>query len=135
MGFWRKSAAGLFASVVIAGGGVVVSAGPASAAQACPDGNLCLYASSGFTSMKMRTVQTHICFALSSFQLVGDNQIMSYRNNLPVKAALWHTSPVDREWQPDGTIAPGAFSSNTGGNFNRAVVVCTGGRSPYWPGI
>ncbi|MET8413663.1 hypothetical protein ABZV34_37495 [Streptomyces sp. NPDC005195] len=135
MGMLRKNTAALLAAVALATGGAITTATPASAAQTCPADNLCLYSSTGFNDMKMRTVQTSVCFALSTFQLIGDRHIMSYDNNLSVKAVLWHTRSLDQSWISDGAISAGGFSSNTGGNFNDAVVVCTGGRSPYWPGI
>ncbi|MFE5143524.1 peptidase inhibitor family I36 protein [Streptomyces fagopyri] len=132
MGFWRKSSAAFLASVALATGGAVATAAPASAAQACPAGNVCLYASTGFNNMGLRTVKTNECFQLASYHLIDGDGIMSYRNNLSVKATLWHTSPRDLEWVPDGTINAGGFSSNTSGNFSEAVLVCTGSRSPYW---
>ncbi|MET9041633.1 proteinase inhibitor I36 SMPI [Streptomyces sp. NPDC004362] len=130
MRFWRKSSAAMLASVALAAGGTIATASPASAAQTCPADNLCLYASTGFNNMGLRTVKTSECFQLAFYNLSGG--IWSYRNNLSVKAVLWHTSSVNQEWVADGTISSGGFSSNTSGNFNNAVLVCTGGRSPYW---
>jgi hypothetical protein len=136
MGFRRKlqkSSAVVLASVALAAGGAVSTASPASAAQVCPAGNLCLYAYTAFSNMQLRTVNTHECFQLALYDLIDGDGIMSYRNNLPVKAVLWHTSNVaPKPWVSDGTINSGSFSSNTSGNFSAAVLVCTGGRSPYW---
>ncbi|KUN81820.1 hypothetical protein AQJ64_21765 [Streptomyces griseoruber] len=122
----------MLASVALAAGGTVATATPASAAQACPADNLCLYASTGFNNMGLRTVKTSECFQLAFYNLIDGDGILSYRNNLSVKAVLWHTSNVNLEWVADGTISAGSFSSNTSGNFSDAVLVCTGGRSPYW---
>jgi len=131
MGFWRKASAVLLASTAWVGGSVVGTASPASAAQACPAGNLCLYASTGFNNMELRTVKTNECFQLAFYNLLDGDGIMSYDNNLAVKAVLWHTN-ARRDWVSDGAISPGGASSNTSGNFSDAVLVCTGGRAPYW---
>ncbi|MEV6852496.1 hypothetical protein [Streptomyces microflavus] len=131
MGFWRKASATLFASAALVAGSVVATASPASAAQPCPAGNLCLYASTGFNDMGLRTVKTNECFQLAFYNLLDGDRIMSYDNNLAVKAVLWHTN-ARKEWVSDGAISPGGASSNTSGNFSDVVLVCTGGRAPYW---
>lgn len=132
MGFQRKSLAVFLASAALAVGGTMATAAPASAAQTCPAGNLCLYASTGFNNMGLRTVNTSECFQLAFYNLIDGDGILSYRNNLSVKAVLWHTTSVHQEWVADGTIGAGSFSSNTNGNLSHAVLVCTGGHSPYW---
>ncbi|MFH9858862.1 peptidase inhibitor [Streptomyces sp. NPDC017202] len=130
---WQKGSAVMLTSMVMAAGGTVATASPASAAQACPADNLCLYAYTAFSNMKLRTVKTNECFQLALYDLIDGDGIMSYRNNLPVKAVLWHTTNVaPKPWEALGTIGAGSFSSNTSGNFSAAILVCTGGRSPYW---
>ncbi|MEU0341277.1 hypothetical protein ABZ092_20595 [Streptomyces bobili] len=130
---WQKSTAGMLLSVALAAGSAVATASPASAAQACPADNLCLYAYTAFGNMKLRTVKINECFQLALYDLIDGDGIMSYRNNLPVKAVLWHTTNVSpKPWEALGAIGAGRFSSNTGGNLSAAILVCTGGRSPYW---
>lgn len=135
--FGRRSAATAVASVALMTGGVVASASPASATDICPSGQLCLYRSTHFRTMEFQTGKTYECFQLARYGL-ADNpyQVWSYDNNLPVKAEFWRSNPVvgggRPDWLPVNSIAAGSSSTNTGGALDRAVLVCTGGRSPYW---
>ncbi|WP_079081544.1 peptidase inhibitor family I36 protein [Streptomyces scabiei] len=137
--FWRKNSAALLASVALVAGGTVATAASASAsasaAQTCPANSLCLYSGTGFNPMRTRAWSTYICEGLHGYFHMFDREIMSYRNNLPVKATFWHTSNVTTEWVSDGTTGVGAFSRNTSNSLSGAILVCTGGRSPYWPGV
>ncbi|MFD7878568.1 proteinase inhibitor I36 SMPI [Streptomyces sp. NPDC059766] len=122
------------ASTALMVGGALATASPASAATGgCADGNVCLYAGTQFNVPRLTTGKTSECFQLAFYQLVGNPYyIYSYVNNSSVKVDLWKSTPVPDEWSHVGTIGPGKFSSNTQKNFNEAILVCTGGRAPYW---
>ncbi|MCQ9178425.1 proteinase inhibitor I36 SMPI [Streptomyces sp. IBSBF 2953] len=123
----------VLASMALMAGGALATASPASAATGgCAEGNLCLYAGTQFNAPRLTTGKTRECFQLAFYQLVGNHHIYSYVNNSPVKADLWASTPRPDEWVNVGTIGSGKFSSNTQQNFNEAVLVCTGGRAPYW---
>ncbi|WP_159056357.1 proteinase inhibitor I36 SMPI [Streptomyces sp. DSM 15324] len=130
---WKRGAM-VLASMALMAGGALATASPASAATGgCADGNLCLYAGTQFNVPRLTTGKTYECFQLYSYQLAGNPYyIYSYVNNSSVKATLWTSTGIPDKWRAVGTISPGSFSSNTQKNFNEAVLVCTGGRDPYW---
>ncbi|MFE2943935.1 peptidase inhibitor family I36 protein [Streptomyces sp. NPDC059255] len=82
---WRKAATAVAALVVTAAG--VVLAPTASAAEPCPAGNLCLYSSTDYISMKFKTARRGTCWDLAKYGL--DNKILSYDNNLAVWARFY----------------------------------------------
>ncbi|MEU9702071.1 peptidase inhibitor family I36 protein [Streptomyces sp. NPDC047981] len=113
------------ASIALAAGlavtGMVATAPTAAAAEACPAGQLCLYAGTGFTNMKLRTGSVDTCWDLPSYGLTS---VKSYVNNMSVKATVWDRGS-DGRYYLDGTILPGRFSSNAGLAFGYYGIACT----------
>lgn len=127
----------VLSSLAIVMGGAVVTAGPANAVGGCSANSLCLYAGTSFTDKRFTTSTVSRCWALYDYGLTNGNppaqsQILSWASTLPVEADLY-MDDGGLDWRYVGNILPGHFSSNTGGQFASAVVICTGGHAPYWP--
>ncbi|MDX3521283.1 peptidase inhibitor [Streptomyces scabiei] len=120
-------------AVALSIGGVAVTASSAEAVGGCPSAKLCLYRSTEYRTLSFAAASTGACFTLSDYGLSAPgNGIMSYVNNLPVKATIWNSQNL-HDWYADATIRPGGYSSDTGSNFpfHESYKICTGNALPY----
>ncbi|MCM2388555.1 peptidase inhibitor [Streptomyces albipurpureus] len=136
MNLRRKTAVTISALAMTIGGGVL-AAPPAAADEPCASDKLCLYRSTLYRTMEFSTGSVSNCWWLWQYNLSGPpwSGIVSYRNNLSVKATLWDYNG-DADWPaaPQATINSGGNSSNTsGGNpaFADSAAVCTGNAKPW----
>ncbi|WP_079079001.1 peptidase inhibitor [Streptomyces sp. DSM 15324] len=132
MSIWRLLAP-VVTTIAMTAGTWVATAAPAEAVGGCPSEKLCLYRSTEYRTLSFTAASTGACFWLSDYGLTEPgNGIMSYVNNLSVKATLWSSQDLVH-WYADGTIRSGGFSSDTGGSFpfNSSDKICTGSALPY----
>ncbi|MEU9367633.1 peptidase inhibitor family I36 protein [Streptomyces avermitilis] len=97
--------------------GVVVLSPPASAAEPCRAGWLCLYDDPDFDDMAFTTQRRGTCWDLQSY---GIGSVGSYRNNLSVYVDFFDVSQDDNVW----SIRPGGSSSDAS-SFHDERYVCT----------
>ncbi|MFJ4767612.1 peptidase inhibitor family I36 protein [Streptomyces uncialis] len=112
---WRRAATAA-ATLALLATGVTLSP-VASAAEACPARQLCLYSSTGFRSMKFQTAKKNTCWSLARYGLV--NKVYSYRNNLSVYARFY-----DKNGRNVWNIRNGG-SSGDSSSFSGEAEVCT----------
>ena len=112
---WRKTAAAAAVLALTAIGAVFPAS--ASAAEACRAGGLCLYRNTGFINMKFVTERRGYCWDLAAFGL--DNNVFSYRNNLPAYAHFYNA-----DWVNVWNIRNGGSSSDSS-SFSGERYVCT----------
>lgn len=96
---------------------LALSPPPASTAEACRSGWLCLYKNTGFTNLAFTTQRRGVCWNLDAY---GITSVGSYRNNLPVYVNFFDASQDDLVWR----IRPGGSSSNAT-SFPDERFVCT----------
>ncbi|WP_331726466.1 peptidase inhibitor [Streptomyces uncialis] len=135
----RRKIAVTFSALAMTIGGGILTATPAAADEPCSSGKLCLYRSTLFRTMELSTGSVSHCYALDTYNLTDPwAGIMSYRNNLPVKATIWwfhgNNYFYPGNWSAYATIAPGGSSSDTTAGhwvFNDGDLVCTGDDKPW----
>jgi len=98
-------------------GGLVLSPAPASAAESCRSGWLCLYKDTGFNNMAFTTQRHGVCWDLLNY---GISNVGSYWNNLSVYVDFFDVSQDELVW----SIRPGGSSSNAT-SFTGERYVCT----------
>lgn len=108
----RRKIAVTFSALAMTIGGGILTATPAAADEPCSSGKLCLYRSTLFRTMELSTGSVSHCYALDTYNLTDPwAGIMSYRNNLPVKATIWwfhgNNYFYPGNWSAYATIAPG----------------------------
>ncbi|MFJ4770614.1 peptidase inhibitor [Streptomyces uncialis] len=139
MNLRRKIAVTVSALAMTVGGGIL-TAPPAAADEPCGSNKLCLYRSTLYRTMEFSTGSVNDCWMSSAYNLTDPYAgIMSYRNNLGVKATLWYygsgAEHAPSSWiGPVVSIAPGGASSNTTGGdavFNFSTKICTGSQKPW----
>ncbi|MFJ9821378.1 peptidase inhibitor family I36 protein [Streptomyces sp. NPDC101151] len=113
---WRKTATAVAALALTCAG--VVFSPPASAAEPCRAGGLCLYRNTGFINMKFVTTRRSTCWDLADYGLA--NNVFSYRNNMPVYAHFFDASGDENVWN----IRNGGSSSDSS-SFSGERFVCT----------
>ncbi|MFJ5709541.1 MULTISPECIES: hypothetical protein [unclassified Streptomyces] len=122
----RLGTAVLATGLALAG---MTATAPTAAAATCPADRLCLSEYYDLNTIHATIASTKACVSIAGLGPYDfEFGIASYRNNLPVKAAVY--SKMSYGYKYDGTIQPGGASSNTYGNFGLSGLICTGGATP-----
>ncbi|MEV5672856.1 peptidase inhibitor family I36 protein [[Kitasatospora] papulosa] len=127
---WKKRIAGTASVMLLAAGGMMATASPAAADGPCPANRLCIYDGANFTGNRIASGSTNSCFFPQDFTF---DAIVSYDNNLPVDAKVYHYYADIDAYTVARTLVSGGFSSNIGvANLGGAFgdLVCMGSARP-----
>ncbi|WP_329084933.1 MULTISPECIES: peptidase inhibitor family I36 protein [unclassified Streptosporangium] len=128
---WTKKTAAAASALLVAVGGMLVTASPAAAALSCPVNRLCIYDRASFGGERIASASTNACFTMEEFKTF--EHIVSYRNNLSVNAIVWHVDFNSWGYVKARTLVAGGFSSDIGDDGLGAMSmdkVCMGNASP-----
>ncbi|WP_405390867.1 peptidase inhibitor family I36 protein [Streptomyces sp. NBC_01102] len=125
---WKKKSAAILSTLAIVGGGMMLTATPASAVADCPAARLCIYDGTNFTGDRITSASTNACFY--PWDTSGFNSIRSYVSNSSVTAKVWEYN--GSSYTAVRTMPAGGFSSDigtavAGGYWDK---VCLGNATP-----
>jgi hypothetical protein len=125
---WKRKTAIAASALLLAAGGTLATASPAAADGPCPKNRLCIWDDNDFRGQRIASGSTNACFTMGDFSFVV---IVSYDNNLPVDAIVWHR--VGNRYDAARTLVANGFSSRIGDpglGLGHMDKVCMGNARP-----